>query len=338
MRRRGHDVMVLAPSREPGPHPFVTVVGRPVRIPFNGSVAPIGPSRASARRVRAELADFRPDVVHAHEPLVPSTAMFATLASPAPVVATFHAYAERAALFSAVAPALRRVWRRLAVRVAVSEAAAAFVARRFPGNGIRIIPNGAEVEAFAAAEPAGGLPEGRRILFVNRLDPRKGFSVMVEAFAELAGRYPDAVLVVAGDGKERRAAGRLPPEARSRVVMLGTVTHHRLPPYHAACQVFCAPATGRESFGIVLVEAMAAGLPVVASDIPGYREVVRDGVDGALVPPGDPRAVAETVTRFLEHPEAARVFAEAGRERARRFSWDVVADEVEAVYEEATRA
>jgi phosphatidyl-myo-inositol alpha-mannosyltransferase len=331
---RGHRVLVLAPATTTPAERHVVAVGRPVRVPYNGSVAPICPTPASAGRVRRALDDFRPEVIHAHEPLVPGTAMFASRFSRAPVVATFHAYAERALLFSAAAPALRGVWRRLAVRIAVSEAAAAFVADRFPRDGVRVIPNGAEVEAFAGADPAP-LPEGRPVLFVNRLDRRKGFPVMARAFAILSRRHPDALLVVAGDGKERRAVRGLPTAVRDRVIMLGSVPHDLLPPYHAASEVFCAPATGRESFGIVLVEAMAAGLPVVGSDIPGYREVVRHEVEGILVPPSDPRRLAAAVSRLLDQPELGRRMGEAGRARAARYSWDQVAREVEAVYEEA---
>jgi phosphatidylinositol alpha-mannosyltransferase len=226
------------------------------------------------------------------------------------------------------------VWRRLAVRVAVSEAAASFVEDRFHEDGVRVVPNGADVELFASAEPAP-LPEGRRILFVNRLDRRKGFPVMVEAFRRLSEVRRDVLLVVAGDGEDRGAVADLPIALRARVVMLGAVPHAELPPYHAASDVFCAPATGRESFGIVLVEAMAAGLPVVASDIAGYREVVRDGRDGVLVPPRDPIAVAEAVNDLLDDPAAANRMGEAARERARRYSWDVVAGDLVAVYAEA---
>lgn len=333
LRLRDHRVLVLAPASAPVEDPFVRVVGRPVRVPYNGSVAPICPTPTSARRIRTALREFRPDVVHAHEPLVPGTGMFAARAARVPVVATFHAYADRAAVFSAVAPALRPLWRRLDVRLAVSEAAAAFVSRRLRGP-VRIVPNGVEVELFASAEPAE-LPEGRRILFVNRLDPRKGFRVMVEAFGRVVERHPEALLVVAGDGSEREALRDLAPSARERVVMLGAVPHGDLPPYHAASEVFCAPAVGRESFGIVLVEAMAAGLPVVASDIPGYREVVRDGVDGLLVPPRDPAALADAVSRLLADPGLAATYAEAGRARAPRYSWDAVAAEIEEVYAEA---
>jgi phosphatidylinositol alpha-mannosyltransferase len=337
LRERGDEVLVLAPASLAPREPWVTGVGRPVRVRFNSSVAPINPSPASARRVRAALEAFRPDVIHAHEPFVPGTALFAARSRAAPVVATFHAYSDRSLALRAAAPLLRGVWRRLAVRIAVSEAARAFVGRAFEGD-VRIVPNGADVRLFAQASPSTELPEGERILFVNRLDPRKGFRTTVRAFAAIAERRPTAVLVVAGDGEEADAVETLAPALRERVVMLGNVPHVRLPPYHAASDVFVGPALGRESFGIVLVEAMAAGLPVVATDIPGYREVVRDGIDGLLVPPGDPVALAAAVERLLDDPDLRARFAEAGRARAQRYDWAIVAEEIADCYREAAGA
>jgi phosphatidyl-myo-inositol alpha-mannosyltransferase len=336
LRDKGHEVLVLAPSSSRPAEPFVRVTGRPIRIRYNESVAPIAPSPRAYRSTRLALAKFRPDVVHVHEPFVPGPSMFAALDSRAPVVATFHAYADRSRLLAAAAPALRRVWSRLSIRIAVSQAAASFVEGPMGERGMRIVPNGADVEMFASARPAQ-LPEGRRILFVNRLDRRKGFRVMVEAFRALAAERSDVILVVAGDGADRVALRELPIETRSRVVMLGNVPHDDLPGYHAAAEVFCAPATGRESFGIVLVEAMAAGLPVIASDIPGYREVVRDQIEGLLVPPRDPEALSRSVGDVLEDADLAKRLGEAGRQRARRYSWDTVAAEIEEVYREVTR-
>lgn len=329
----GHGVVVVTPSGKRAAEPFVRVAGRPIRVPYNESIAPIAPTPRAFTATRDALRELRPDVVHVHEPFVPGPSMFAAMSARAPVVATFHAYAPRSRLLAVAAPVLRRIWQRLAVRIAVSEAAAEFAARPMGQAGLRIVPNGADVDMFASARPAE-LPEGRRILFVNRLDPRKGFGVMVEAFRSLASERPDVVLVVAGDGPERSALRELPIETRDRVVMLGNVPHEELPPYHAACEVFCAPATGRESFGIVLVEAMAAGLTVIASDIPGYREVVRSGVEGLLIRPRDPEALAEAVGGVLDDADATKRFGEAGRARAQRYSWDTIAREIEEIYRE----
>jgi phosphatidylinositol alpha-mannosyltransferase len=327
-------VIVVAPAFAQVDEPGVRVAGRPIRIPYNGSVAPISPRPSTWRAVGDAIGRFDPDLVHAHEPFTPSVSLAAVLRSKAPVVATFHAFGERSRLLDLAAPVLRRVWRRLDVRVAVSEAAASFVSSRL-GNGLAIVPNGVDVELFADAAPAEGLPDGRRILFVNRLEPRKGFRVAVEAFGILAADRPDAVLVVAGDGEERAALASLPPEVRARVVMLGAVDHDDLPPYHAASDVFVGPARGGESFGIVLVEAMAAGLPVIGSDIPGYREVARNGVEGLLVPPSDPVALAAALRDVLEDADLAQRLGAAGRERARNYSWDVVAARLEELYDEA---
>jgi len=330
----GHAVMVVTPSRGRPPQDWVRAVGRPVEIPYNSSTAPIDPRPWSARRLRELLSTFRPDVLHAHEPLTPSTSMWSTLSSPVPAVATFHSGAERSALFDVAAPVLRRVARRISVRIAVSERAAAFARRRI-GGAFRVVPNGVDVARFASASPAA-LGIGRRLLFVGRLHRRKGFPVAVEAFRLLAPERPDLRLVVAGEGRDRAAVDQLDWPLRERVTMLGSVPHDELPAYHAACDVLLAPSLGGESFGIVLIEAMAAGLPVVASRIPGYDEVVRDGVQGYLVPAGDPAAVAEAAARILDHPGLADAMREAGRAGAARYDWSVVMEAVQAAYGEAS--
>jgi phosphatidylinositol alpha-mannosyltransferase len=330
---RGHEVVVVAPGSRHR-EPWVRTVGRPLRVPYRGTVAPIAP--LSYRRTRAALESFRPDVVHVHEPLTPSVSMFATLASRAPVVATFHAYLDRSRMMELAAPTLRRVWRRIEVGVAVSGAAASFLRRAFPDAALEIVPNGVDVQAFAApgAVP-GGLPDGRRIVWANRLDPQKGFPVAVAAFSKVLAEVPDAVLVVIGDGRDREALGLLTASTRARIDMRGTVANDLIPSYHAGCEVFVSPAVGQESFGIALVEAMAAGLSVVATDIPGYREVVTDGVDGLLVPPSDPEALAAGLVRVLTEPGLAARLGEAGRERARSFDWPLVVDRLEELYDRA---
>jgi phosphatidylinositol alpha-mannosyltransferase len=331
---RGHEVIVLAPADRHPHEGWIRVVGKPIRMRYQGTFAPICFSPASWTRVGKILRSFRPDVVHAHEPTAPSTGMFAALRATAPVVATFHANVERSRLLTTALPLLRPVWRRLRVKIAVSEAAKDFYESRF-GKGIRIVPNGVDVGLFSAGSPSAELPAGRTMLWTHRLDPQKGFGVAVRAFAKLALEFPDLWFVVIGDGKDRELVERLPPEVRSRVLMVGTVPHDRLPAYHAGAEVFIAPALGQESFGLVLVEAMAAGVPVVASDIAGYREVVRHDVNGLLVPPGDPAALAEAVGRILREPDLAKRLAEAGRARADDFRWDGVADRIEQAYQEA---
>ena len=327
---RGHEVIALTPTTAAPPERWVRSVGRPVRVSYQGTVAPIAP--LSYRRVRSTLASFRPDVVHVHEPLTPSASMFAALAAKAPVVATVHAYLDRSIAMELAAPILRRIWGRVTIGVAVSEAAASFLRRILPDAALEIVPNGVDVGAFAGAEPRDGLPSGRRILWVNRLDSQKGFPIALAAFSKVLGDVSDAVLVVVGEGKDREALGLLTESARARIDMRGAAPNEEVPSYLAACEVFVSPAVGQESFGIALVEAMAAGLPVVATDIPGYREVVSDGVEGLLVPPRDPEALAAGLVRVLTERELAKRLGEAGRERARTFDWPLVVDRVEELY------
>jgi phosphatidylinositol alpha-mannosyltransferase len=330
LRQRGHEAIVLTPTASAPSEPWVRSVGRPVRVTYQGTVAPIAP--LSYGRVRSALASFRPDVVHVHEPLTPSASMFATLAAKTPVVATVHAYLDRSIAMELAAPILRRIWRRVTIGVAVSEAAASFLRRVLPDAALEIVPNGVDVEAFAGAEPHAELPAGRRILWVNRLDAQKGFPIALAAFSKVLAEVPDAVLVVVGEGKDREALTLLTLPARARIDMRGAVPNEQVPSYLAACEVFVSPAVGQESFGIALVEAMAAGLPVVATDIPGYREVVSDGVEGLLVPPRDPEGLAAGLVRVLREPELAKRLGGAGRERARTFDWPIVVDRLEELY------
>jgi phosphatidylinositol alpha-mannosyltransferase len=333
LRRRGHDTRVVAPGSGPAPEPWIRIVGRPVRVPYNGTVAPISFSPGAWRRIRSAMRSFGPEVVHVHEPLTPSTSMLTALAASAPVVATFHAYLDRSRLMELAGPALRRVSRRIDAAIAVSDAAAEFLRRVIPVP-VEIVPNGVDVGRFARpSAPARGLPDGRTILWVNRLDPQKGFRVMLDAFDLLPTEFDDVRLVVVGDGRDREALRSLPKRIRPRVLHLGTVAHDLLPTYHAAADVFVSPAVGQESFGIVLVEAMAAGLPVICTDIPGYREVVRDGVEGILVPPSDPAALADAIGRVLGDGALATSLVEAGRARAAEYAWDAVLPRLEAVYE-----
>lgn len=339
LRSRGHEVLVLAPGARRAPEPWVRIVGRSVRVPYRGTVAPISFSWRSWRRVGEAMGRFAPDVVHAHEPLTPSTSMLAVRAATVPVVATFHASLDRSRLMEVASPVLRTVARHIDAGIAVSEAAARFL-RRSMDMELEIVPNGLDIERFAhpGVAPAR-LLAGRRLLWVSRLDPQKGFAILVQAFALLLREHPDLSLVVVGDGHDRHAIGALSEAERARVEMLGAIPHEDLPSwFYGAADVFVAPATGQESFGYILVEAMAAGLPVVASDIAGYREVVRGGIEGLLVPPGDPPRLAEAVARVVSDPALAARLSEAGRARAVEFGWDRIVPRIEAVYRRATGA
>ena len=325
--RRGHQVLVVAPgrsrlrSRVP-----VELVGAPVLVPANRSIAPIAFGPRVARRVAAALQRFHPDVLHVHEPLIPSTSLLALLTTKVPAVGTFHATAARSSGYAVGRPLLQRVATRLTVRAAVSAAARDFAARYFPGD-YASTPNGIDFRRFAEAAPEDLGPE-RAILFLSRLERRKGVAVLLGARAQL--RDLDVRLVVAGGGPEEARARRRAQELELPVVFLGRVDEERVARLYRGADVFCAPATGGESFGIVLLEALAAGAPVVCSDLPGFRTAVDDAA--LLVPPGDASALARALRGVLDDPAAAASLRRNAQKHARLFDWDVLVDDVERLY------
>lgn len=337
-----HEVTVLAPASAAVDDPRVAVLGRPVGVPFNGSVAPVALSPLAAVRTRAAVAGSRPDVVHVHEPLAPlvgtATSATATSATGAPVVGTFHAWAPTRRTLRAVAPVARRLVRRLAARIAVSNAAADHAAEGLGlrGSSFEVIPNGVDVARFATAQPLPDLadPDRPLVLFVGRFEPRKGPDVAIRAYLRLRAEVPAARLCLVGDGPERAACERMvPPGVRPDVIFTGRVHDTLLPRYHASADVFVSPATSGESFGMVLLEAMATGTPVVASDLPGHRAVVTDGRQGRLVPVGDATALAERLVTLLGAPRLRAAQALEGRRTAAQHDWSIVAERVERVYE-----
>lgn len=340
LRSHGHEVHILAPGKPPVLRPDARIVGRAVPVRGNGSVARICFSPQSAREVENVLREIRPDVIHVHEPLVPSTAMFAVLHATAAVVATFHSnvpFETTHSLFYRMGvPFVRPVWNRIDCRVAVSEAARDSVCARMGDAEFEIIPNGIDVARFASAKPVAW-GSGRRLLFVGRLEPRKGFPVALRAFERVAAHCPDLRLVVVGDGADRKALAEMPEWLQARVDMLGRVPDEGLPGCFASADMFVSPALGGESFGIVLAEAMAAGLPVVASDIPGYRDVARHGREALLVPPDDDAALATAIRRLLDDPALCQSLGRRGRRRARDFSWDHIASALEEQYARVAR-
>nr|WP_274388216.1 glycosyltransferase family 4 protein [Salsipaludibacter albus] len=337
LRAEGDDVTVIGPAdRSRG---RLKAVGGSIAIPFNASVAPVALDPRVVRRVRRTLHELQPDVVHVHEPVVPLVSLAAAVAPVAPTVATFHAWSDQARLYGLVGPVARRALRRLSARIAVSSAAAGFHAGALgiPEGSFRIIPNGVEVGRFRGAAPFPSMTTPN-LLFVGRLEPRKGLADLVRAFVLCKTDHPDLRLYVVGDGAERdRCQAMLPTRLRSDVVFLGRVDNDELPRVYASATVYVSPARGGESFGIVLAEAMAAGAPVVATSLPGYRSVASDGVNARLVPPGDHRALATAVAGLLDAPATAAALAEQASRDVERFDWGRVAADVRAVHRDVLR-
>jgi phosphatidylinositol alpha-mannosyltransferase len=348
LRRAGHRVDVLAPAERPVAEPGFVGLGGSLAVPYNGSVARIAFGPRTLARVRRAVQRGGYDLLHVHEPLSPSVGLLAVTQSGArggppvdrsvPVVGTFHANLGRSLALEAAGPVLRRVYDRLAGRIAVSASARDTWQGRF-GGAMAVVPNGVGPEFYAGPKPLEGWGgDGPTLLFVGRLEPRKGLTYLVRAFLRLKPAFPRLRLLVVGrDDKHQRdrAMALVPPRLRTDLVFVGSVPQADLPSYYASADVFCAPSLGGESFGIVLAEAMAVGRPVVCSDIGGYRDVVRDGTDGLLVPPRDPEALAEALAGLLDNPARLAAMGEAAAANARRYAWEVVAAEVEEVYRAA---
>jgi phosphatidylinositol alpha-mannosyltransferase len=341
LRARGHEVTVLAPSgagEDRGEVPGYVRLGTTVPVRGNGSTAQVGLSPFIRGAVRRLLATRAFDVVHYHEPLLPTLPRLVLNAYNGVNVGTFHASAEASPAYRAGRPFLSRSFRRLHSCIAVSEPARELAARYFPGA-YRIVPNGVDTTRFRPGQephPAFRSSGKSTLLFVGRLDRRKGLHTLLTAFATLRSRRSDVRLVVVGDGPLRRRCEAFVSRRRvPDVCFAGFVDAGTLPNCYAAADVFCAPATGQESFGIVLLEAMASGVPVMASAIPGFSRVVADGRSGLLLPPRDAGAWAAALTAVLDDRQRLSRMGEAGMAEAHRYDWDRIAEEVLDVYAEA---
>ena len=332
LRARDHHVRVIAPttraaggSAEDG----VVAVGRAVGIPANGSVAPVAFGPGAAFGVRRAVKEFDPDVVHLHEPLIPSLSLYALRSLDAPAVGTFHASAESSLGYRVARAALERAARRLDVRTAVSDAARALAAHYFPGDYV-LTPNGIETAAFKDAEPLD-LVDGPTILFFGRIERRKGLEVLIQAMTRL--RDLNVTLVVAGSGPEERHCRKLAVQLDVPAKFIGRLDEPEVPRAYRSVDVYCAPGLGGESFGIVLVEAMAAGTPVVCSDLDGFRAVA--GGAAEMVPPAEPGPLADALRSVLTDRERAAAMSKTGRRLAEMYDWNRLVAGVEAVYKRA---
>jgi phosphatidylinositol alpha-mannosyltransferase len=341
LRRLGHEVTVLAPTNASGSArqlPGYVPMGRTVPVRGNGSIAHVGLSPFVGRRARAVVEAMAFDVIHYHEPLLPALPLLVLRVHRGINVGTFHASAERSAAYRWARPFLGPYFRRLHACIAVSAPARELVERYFPGE-YRIVPNGVDTQRFGpGTQPYAPFrrPGQLTVLFVGRLDRRKGLESLLAAFAMLRQRRDDVRLVIVGDGPLRPACERfVARHGVPEVTFAGFVDAAILPGCYAAADVFCAPATGNESFGIVLLEAMASGVPVLASAIPGFRGIISHGRQGLLPPPGEPGAWAAALGELLDDPTRRRGMSLAGVVAARRYDWSRVAAEVLDVYEEA---
>jgi phosphatidylinositol alpha-mannosyltransferase len=324
LRRLGHDVAIVAPGALPSGLPG-TSVGRAFRFHVNGSIAPMAPTPTAALRAVRATGRGRFDVLHLHEPLAPSITVPVLLAHPAPVVATFHAAGHRTP-YRWLGKPLRGLAGRVDARVTVSESAAQ-LARRHLGGSYEVLFNGIDLTRFRGGAPT--VADGPVILFLGRHEQRKGLDVLLDAVSSLP---PEVTVRVAGDGPTTRRL-RERHDRGKRICWLGRVTEADKVRELRSASVLCAPSRHGESFGMVLLEAMAAGTPVVASDVPGYRSVSDQGHAALLVPPGDPGALAAALLRVLVEPRLATNLRERGAEVVRRFSMDELALRYVEIYE-----
>ncbi|WP_027499602.1 glycosyltransferase family 4 protein [Rhodococcus sp. UNC363MFTsu5.1] len=334
---RGHKVSVLAPASDGTELPdFVVSAGRAVAIPYNGSVARLRFGPVSYARVRRWIVDNDFDVLHIHEPNAPSLSMLAMKIAEGPIVATFHTSTTKSLVLSTFQGVLAPYLEKISGRIAVSELARRWQMESLGSDAVEI-PNGVDVPAFATADPLPGYPrEGGTVLFLGRYDePRKGMAVLLEALPELVAKHPDLEILVVGRGDEdrlRKDAGRYAGHLR----LLGQVTDAEKASALRSADVYCAPNLGGESFGIVLVEAMAAGTAVVASELDAFRRVLRDGTAGMLVPVGDSGALATAIDSVLSDPDRRRALVGTATEVVAEYDWPVVAEQILRVYETVT--
>ncbi|MFI0223603.1 glycosyltransferase family 4 protein [Streptomyces lydicus] len=334
--RLGHEVSVLAPADDETPlPPYVVSAGRAVPVPYNGSVARLNFGFLSAARVRRWLQNGAFDVIHIHEPASPSLGLLACWAAQGPIVATFHTSNPRSRAMIAAYPILQPALEKISARVAVSEYARRTLVEHLGGDAV-VIPNGVDVDFFARAEPDPRW-QGRTIGFIGRIDePRKGLPVLMQALPKILAEVPDARLLVAGRGDEEEAVASLPAELRSRVEFLGMVTDEDKARLLRSVDVYVAPNTGGESFGIILVEAMSAGAPVLASDLDAFAQVLDQGEAGELFANEDADDLATAAVRLLGDPARLAELRQRGTRHVRRFDWSTVGADILAVYETVT--
>jgi phosphatidylinositol alpha-mannosyltransferase len=332
---QGHYVSVLAPTSDEENLPdYVVSAGKPISIPYNGAVARILFGPIAFARVRQWISQGEFDLLHLHEPAIPSISLLACFAAEGPMVGTFHASAKRQKAIFAIGPILEPVIEKLTARIAVSEAARSTLTEHLETDAI-VVPNGIYAKRLADGKLN---PEwsGNTIGFIGRFaEPRKGLAVLVSALGEITKSIPDLRVIVAGPGDSAEFLKEVPEEFKKRFTFLGRITEDEKADFLHSVGLYVAPNTGGESFGIILAEALAGGAAVVASDIPAFQALLGDGKYGSLFISEDAHSLARTVIEILKNDEKRNSLRSAGKTYAQSFDWDVVAERIYDVYEMA---
>ena len=333
--RQGHYVSVLAPAIDEDNLPdFVTSAGRPIAIPYNGAVARVLFGPIAFSRVRHWISNGNFDVLHLHEPAIPSISLLACWAAEGPMVGTFHAAAKRQKVTFAVAPILEPVIEKLTARIAVSEAARETLTEHLETDAI-VVPNGIYADLYRD----GVIDQrwtGNTLGFIGRFEEkRKGLDVLVAALPKIIAQFPDLKVFIAGPGDAQEVLKDIDPYLHSRFEFLGRISESEKADFLASVGLYIAPNTGGESFGIILAEALAAGASVVASDIPAFDSLLGHGAYGTLFASEDSQDLGKKVIALLGDEEGRKVIAQRGKKYAQEFDWDVVAEKIYDVYQMA---
>ncbi len=333
----GHYVSVLTPVSDDSIQSanYVVNAGKPISIPVNGSVAKIlfGPVASSRAKQWIASEDF--DLLHLHEPAIPSLSLLACSAAEGPLVGTFHVSTQKKKAIYAIGPILEPIVEKLTARIAVSELARSTLKDHFDTDAV-VIPNGIDGQRYANAKISENYSGGHTVGFIGRFEEsRKGLQVLIDSLAIVSRFIPDVTYLVAGPGESEDFLKRLNPQLRSRIKFLGLLTNEEKMSFLKTVQIYVAPNTGSESFGIILTEALSAGTAVVASDISAFKAVLENGAAGDLFINGDSADLAKVLVALLRDDERRKKLAENGKLSAQKYDWQVVAEQIEDIYEMA---
>jgi phosphatidylinositol alpha-mannosyltransferase len=332
---KGHSVSVLAPvtTDDGNIEPWVVSAGRPISIPYNGAVAKVIFGPLASSRVKQWISAGEFDLLHLHEPAIPSLSLLAGWAGDGPMIATFHAAANSQKVANAIGTMLDPLIERITAKIAVSEIARDTLKDRFQTEAV-VIPNGIDTNKFSGIGRRSELALPNTLGFIGRFDePRKGLSVLLEAIPKIVDEIPNLRILIAGPGDSADFSKQVSPKIRDRVTFLGRISEIEKAQFFKSISLYIAPNTGGESFGIILAEAMAAGSAIVASDLPAFETLLENGKSGEIFASQDPSALASSVIALLKNNQRREELAKAGLARSQIFDWNTVGEQILSVYE-----